>query len=95
MLVKINEIQQIVNLILSKFKDRLGNDIEIDNDFYWDIPSDELYNPYIEPKNIGLGQLSSDLEEVKRFITHDDPIPYDLKRVATILIALSEKSGSF
>jgi hypothetical protein len=89
MKVNIEEIQKITSLLLSKLKESKGNEIEISNDYYWDISQDELYSPYEEPKNITLGQLSNDLEEVQRLVKSDDAIMYDLKRLSNILKVLS------
>lgn len=89
MKVNIDEIQKITSLLLSKLKESKGNEIEINNDYYWDISSDELYNPYEEPKNITLGQLSDDMKEIQRLVISDEAIMYDLKRIATIFKALS------
>ncbi len=89
MKVNIDEIQKITIILLSKLKESKGNEIEISNDYYWDISQDELYSPYEEPKNITLGQLSDDLEEVQRLIKSDDAIMYDLKRLSNILKVLS------
>ncbi len=89
MKVSIDEIQKITTLLLSKLKESKGNEIEFNNDYYWDISENELYNPYEEPKNITLGQLSDDLDEVQRLNKFDDAIVYDLKRISGILKALS------
>ena len=97
MKINIDEIQKITSLLLSKLREQKGNEVELGNDFYWDISSDELYKPYDDPENISLGQLSDDLKEVQRLSqSSDGAIPYDLKRVAEILKALSiENSISF
>jgi len=89
MKVNIDEIQKITSLLLSKLKESKGNEIEINNDYYWEISNEELYNPYEEPRNITLGQLSDDLDEVHRLLQSDDAIMYDLKRIAGILKTLS------
>ena len=89
MKVNIDEIQKITSLLLSKLKESKGNEIEINNDYYWEISNEELYNPYEEPRNITLGQLSDDLDEVHRILQSDDAIMYDLKRIAGILKTLS------
>lgn len=89
MKVNIFEIEKVISILLEKLRRTKGNEIELKNDFYWDIATDELYNPYKEPKNITLGQLSDDLEELKRLNSTDGEISYDLKRVSSILTALS------
>lgn len=96
MKVNIDDIQKITYLLLSKLKESRGNVIEINNDYYWDISNDEIYNPYVEPKNLTLGQLSDELKEIQRLIKSDDAIVYDFKRVAEILKVLSvENSTAF
>nr|WP_199158658.1 hypothetical protein [Pedobacter sp. ASV2] len=88
--IRIDDLQKAIILLLSNFKTNIGDVIEIQNDFYWDIPSKELYNPYEEPKQLTLGQLSDDMNEVKRLT--DEPssaISYDLKRISNIIKAMS------
>lgn len=87
--ISIDEIQNITCLLLSKLKESKGNEIEIDNEYYWDISEEELYCPYEEPKDITLGQISDDLIEIQRLNNFDSAIVYDLKRLSNILKVLS------
>lgn len=89
MKVNIKDLEKVTSLLLSKLRESKGNEIELNNDYYWNISTEELYNPYEEPRNITLGQLSDDLEELQRLNKSDDAIVYDLKRLASILKALS------
>ena len=89
MKINIDEVHKITSLLLTKLKESNGNEVEIKNDYYWDISGDELYNPYEEPKDITLGQLSDDLGEIQRLIESDDAIMYDLNRLGNILKILS------
>lgn len=88
MKISLDEIQKITLLLLSRLKESRGDEIEVINDYYWDISDEELYNPYEEPKNITLGQLSADIEEIQRLVNSDDAIMYDLKRLAVIFKAI-------
>jgi len=89
MKVNLIEIEKVASCLLSKLRKNKDNEIELNNDYYWDISAGELYNPYEEPKNITLGQLPDDLEEIQRLNRFDDAIAYDFKRLASILKALS------
>lgn len=89
MKISVDEIQKVTLLLLSRLKESKGDAIEITYDYYWDISDEELYNPYEEPKNITLGQLSDDIEEIQRLVNSDDAIMYDLKRLAVIFNAIS------
>ena len=90
MKVNLDEISKLVMILISNLKESKGTEIEINNDYYWDISSDQLYNPYDNPTNMSLGQLSDDLNEISRlFKSKEEAIPYDLKRIAEILKTLS------
>lgn len=89
MRIKIDELQSITIHLLSKLKESIGNEMELNSDYFWEISNDELYDPYKEPKDFSLGQLSHNLEELKRLSKSDDAISYDLKRLSDILKAVS------
>ena len=94
MKININELQQCLSQLLSNLKESKGENIELSKDFYWDISSDELYNPYEQPKELSLGQLSDDWQEIKRLVDNNssNSIPYDLIRISNILRALSNEN---
>ncbi len=89
MTINLKELEIITTLLIKKLRDNKGNTIEIVNDYYWDIFEEELYNPYKEPENLTLGQLSDDLIEVQKVIEGKDAVIHDLKRISCILKALS------
>jgi hypothetical protein len=50
--------------------------VNIPNDYYWSVPASARYDPYSEPKELTLGQISMDLEELERILLsekHDPP----------------------
>jgi hypothetical protein len=94
MQVKVDEIEKIITLVLSRLRQRVGNEVEINVDYYWDISTEQLYNPYEKPSDISLGQLSDDIAEINRLLNDDSEISYDLKRIGNILVALSKESQS-
>lgn len=95
MKIKLEEIEQMVSTLLSEYRKTVGSEIEINNDFYWDFSSNEIYNPNEEPKDLSLGQLTDDWETLKDSFASDNLIPYDLQRVSNILKALSIEKPIF
>ena len=97
MRVNIDELSKVITILLTNLKTSKGNEVELTNDYYWDISSEQIYNPYEDPTDMSLGQLSDDLNEVNRLLSSsDEAIPYDLKRIAEILKAISiENSIAF
>ena len=91
--MKIDDLEDVLTSMFSRLRENVGDVLEIKNDFYWDIPAEELYNPYEEPRKLTLGQLSDDLNEIKRLIkSPEEAILYDLKRIANILNSLSNEN---
>jgi len=65
--------------------------VEIPVEYYWDIPQDVRYNPYQEPKQFTLGQVSDDWEGLKQIIEGErEPVVYDLVWLSIILRAIGE-----
>lgn len=64
---------------------------EIRNDFYWNIPSEDLYVMERDPKEFTVGQLSDDLEELREMLAgEDDPILFhDLEHLSPIIRAIA------
>lgn len=88
--INIDDLQKTISLLLMKLRERKGITIELKNDYYWDINSNELYNPYEQPKDFALGQLSFDWEHIEK-ANPDELIPYDFEKVSCILKALSNE----
>jgi hypothetical protein len=89
MKVKISEIESVLTLLLTSLKEKVGNEITIDSDYYWEISADEIYDPYKEPENFTIGQFSDDMQELSRLSNSKDSITYDLNRISRILKAIS------
>ena len=62
-------------------------------DYYWNIPKEQVYNPYEEPSDFTLGQLTDDWNELHRVIESEiEPFGYDLVRLSAILRAIGENT---
>lgn len=93
MRVKIEVIEQMISTLLLRYKEVYGNEIEVENDYYWAFDEKEIYNVNEKPKDFSLGQLTDDWETLQSNFKTDDLITYDLQRISNILTALSiEKS---
>lgn len=89
MVVLIKDLELAVTLLLAKYRENIGEKVILSKDYYWEIDANEIYDPYERPQNVTLGQLSFDLEEIQNSIAVDGGIAFDLRKVASILTALS------
>jgi hypothetical protein len=90
MKLDLNELMSITQQLIDAFSANNGRVIDIDKDYYWSIDVAALYNPYEEPRDLSLGQLSEDWNSLKSAVSSQTIIPYDLNRLGIILKALSD-----
>lgn len=94
MKIDVNILKQLVSAIFLKFEEDGISSLEVDEDFYWHIPRDKIYNPYEEPKteDLSLGQLSDDWETLHAAVISGAEIEYgSLIKLSSLLRNLGEK----
>lgn len=93
MKITTDELRRATNTLFD-YLDRTGQrEFEIDDDFYWVIAEEERYAPYVEPKTLLMGQLSDDVEEVKRIADGSGtPVGRALVWLAAVLRRVGEIS---
>lgn len=91
MKIYIAELEKIVGLLFEHIKADEHEWVEITDDFYWDIPGEKRYDPYNEPQDYNLGQLTDNWNELSN-ILHGriEPINYALVWLAAILRKIGE-----
>lgn len=92
--VDINELEKAFLNLLQELRIQKGDVIEIDPvDYYWSIDREELYNPYSDPTHLTLGQLTDDLQEIKKVANCEvDPVSQDLVKISSLLAAIGHKT---
>ena len=84
------ELQHICSILLTHIVSKGITTIELDKDFYWDIPSTQRYNLYREPTQHTLGHLD-DWKELQKLATDDGTIiNYHLVWLSAIMRAIGE-----
>jgi len=92
MTITTQEIRVAIERILAEY-DALGaHEWSFDDDFYWDVLTDDRYRPYTEPPHLGIGQISDDLSKVRSISSGEtDPVPLALVWVASVLRLAGER----
>jgi hypothetical protein len=65
-------------------------EVEISDDYYWDVPDPERYQPYRNPNELVIGQLTEDWDALQALHAGTEPIAYDLVRLAALLRRVGE-----
>ena len=64
MRVKLETLEKVAHLIFEHMRDLEVEEVEIDNDYYWNIPFEQKYDRYEPPTDLDLGQLSEDWRDI-------------------------------
>jgi hypothetical protein len=90
--VSVAEVRQVANRLFDHLEQSGYRVMAIPHDFYWQIPRDKRYDPYSQPADLTLGQISFDIAELRRVLSGDaEPVAYHFVWLASILQALGEE----
>jgi hypothetical protein len=88
--IDIEKLEAAMTILFSDIKKRKGTIINIEPDYYWDIPMDLIYNPYVEPKTeeLTLGQLSYDWDPLCEIIEGEEILLWHFKLASNFIKVL-------
>jgi len=92
MKVKVQELKQVCELILTYLEQYGCSEIELEQDWYWTVISrEDLYANDGHPK-LGVGSLSDDLEGLEKILDGTYPLTtIDFHGLGNIFIAIGDK----
>jgi hypothetical protein len=62
--LRIDELKQVLDRLMTAAEDRFGAEIELPWDYYWHLPVESAVDVSREPEVLTMGQLTDDLEEL-------------------------------
>jgi hypothetical protein len=93
MTVKLSEFQRVLTALFSHLQRQGVTRVEVEQDYYWNIPSTELYDPLTDPHDLDLGQLTDDWERLKSIVDGSSPpVGYALVWAAALLRNIGESN---
>ncbi len=93
--IELEKLKVITNQLLDHLRDDLKIEkIDLDEDYYWNVPTSDLYDPRSKPSELDLGQLSDDWEFLlKTLDDKDQAVSLMLTHLAPLLRYIGEKVG--
>ena len=89
--ISVDKLRKTANALLSHLEQSGITSVTISEDYYWDVPTDQRYDRYDEPREHTIGQLSDDLQELEQMIDgHRPMVGYGLVWLAAILRRIGE-----
>ena len=94
MKVLVSELRQVTNVLFDHLETSGQHEFDIDDDYYWTVSAEQLYNPTKDPTNFGLEQLTDNWQWLSRIRTGEaEPIAYHLVWLGAFLRWIGEKVG--
>ncbi|MBS0926164.1 hypothetical protein JK188_16940 [Providencia sp. JGM181] len=88
--INLNVLEDAIHSIFDEMKKNGIESVKLDSDFYWNVPSETLYDVYNEPK-LDIGQLEEDYGALLKAKENEILVRYNLKNISAILRYLAEK----
>lgn len=92
MKISIRELREVSNSLLDHIESLGVTEVDIDEDYYWTIPKEQLYDPARDDVSPSLGQLTDDWNELQLIRRHErPPVALALGWLASVLRAVGER----
>jgi hypothetical protein len=93
MRVTLEELRASAEKLFAHLEVRGYTDLEVDEDYYWEIEEAQRYDPSKEPSGFSMGQLSDDMSEVRRILGGEaPPVARGLVWLAAVLRRVGEQA---
>lgn len=90
--INLQTLRKATSQILDHIEKTHGANLEIEEEYYWQIPQDERVNPYEAPATFELGQLTDDWQALQQIAAgKKSPIGFNLVWLSAVLRSLGEK----
>jgi hypothetical protein len=91
MTIDLEQLEKAIGIVFKHLAEQGVSTVEIDEDFYWNVPTDEVYVPTNSPANLDVGQLSFNWSDLQSIANGKSPaIGYGLVWAAPLLRRIGE-----
>ena len=89
--ISISELKSVTALLFDHLQEVIGEEIEIDHDYYWNIPKGNKYDSYDEPVSFTIGQLTEDWDFLLKILEDSEMVAsFGFVWLSAILRAIGE-----
>jgi hypothetical protein len=90
--ITLAELRAVSDKLFTHLENRGYTSVDLTVDYYWDFAKQQRYDPYQEPTEFSLGQLSDDWTELQKIQSGEaSTIAYALVWLASVLRAVGEE----
>ena len=87
------EIRSIVETLCRHLDETDRSAIEVDEDYYWHVPDDEVFDVSKDPTELNVGQITDDWSELQKISDKTmPPIGHGFVWLSSVLRAIGNKN---
>ncbi|MER7850080.1 hypothetical protein ABTZ03_39800 [Kitasatospora sp. NPDC096077] len=87
--VSLDELRRSFDVLLRHEEARAGDAVVLDKDYFWAVPSSDLYDVLRRPDDLTIGQLSESWQQLRDLLTGQDrAVGHHLVWLADVLRAM-------
>ncbi|MEU3756318.1 hypothetical protein AB0H17_26725 [Streptomyces olivoreticuli] len=91
--IPLDQLRQAFEAALRHVEASAGHTVALEEDYFWSVPGDELYDVLNEPKSLTIGQLSESWQHLEDLLADQDrALGYHLVWLADIIRAIGQDS---
>lgn len=93
MRVTTDELRRATAILLAHLDGTGRREIDLGDDYYWDVAAEQRHDMRQQPELLGVGQLSDDLAELRALLREArEPVGYALVWLSHVLRAVGERA---
>ena len=94
LVIKTSDLRKITNLLFDHIEQDLQiSSIPIEEDNYWNVPTEGLYNALKDPTDLDMGQLYEDWDFLTKITNKEEAVSLMMIHLAPLLRYVGEKIG--
>ncbi|WP_306356422.1 MULTISPECIES: hypothetical protein [unclassified Nocardia] len=92
--VPLAELRRAFELAIAHAEAAVGTQsVTLDQDYFWSIPPEQVYDVYNRPSDLTVGQLSESWQHLSDLLAHEDrALGYHLVWLADVLRAIGQST---
>ncbi len=84
-------LRTILNRLVDHLEVTDGERVLLEHDYFWSVPSPAIYNPYEQPNELTIGQLSESWANLEQVLADDAEVAYAFVWLGDILRAVGHE----
>ncbi|GGO16513.1 hypothetical protein IEI92_28155 [Microbispora bryophytorum] len=90
--IDVEQLRRVLEVLINHITGESRTEITISNEYFWSVPSPEIYKAYEQPTGLTIGQISESWDNLQRMVEDDGVIDWGLVWLGEVLRAIGHET---